>query len=84
MRLIRLLQVDAHVDTLVSEQAGFALNRAGFRLVYERMQTWDGSSPLSHLPNMDANTLQAVMVCKISPHFVCLLFFNLFVLFPFL
>ena len=54
--------MDAHVDTLVSEQASFALNRAGFRLVYERMQTWDGSTPLSRLPNMDAASLQSVMV----------------------
>ena len=62
------VQVDAHVDTLTSEQASFALKRAGFTLVYDRLQNFDPQQrvPLSQYPNMDAQSLAAVMVTTIK------------------
>ena len=67
------MQVDAHVDTLTSEQASFALKRAGFTLVYDRLQNFDPQQrvPLSQYPNMDAQSLAAVMVIR----FVCVCVF---------
>ena len=73
------LQIDAHVDTLISEQATYTVNRAGLTLVYDRLQQYTpAQGPLSTVPNMDSDSLRAVMVSHVIAR-SCLLYLNIFV-----
>ncbi|CAL8351721.1 unnamed protein product [Lota lota] len=56
-------QIEAHLDTLINEQASFVLTRAGLSYIYSCVQhhsTQQG--PLSTLPGMDSSSLKAAMV----------------------
>lgn len=47
-------QTEAHVDTLVSEQASYILNRVGLAQLYGTLQTYKKEQgPLSSLPGLD-------------------------------
>ncbi|RUS85796.1 hypothetical protein EGW08_006425 [Elysia chlorotica] len=47
-------QTDAHVDTLVSEQASYILNRVGLAQMYGTLQTYKTEQgPISSLPGLD-------------------------------
>ncbi|XP_033746599.1 conserved oligomeric Golgi complex subunit 6-like [Pecten maximus] len=55
-------QVDAQVDTLVSEQASFVLNKVGLAFVYGTVQQHQPKQgPMSVLPDMDGPALKAAM-----------------------
>ncbi|XP_067944821.1 conserved oligomeric Golgi complex subunit 6-like [Watersipora subatra] len=53
-------QMDAHVDTLISEDASFILNKLGLATIYNTMQKT--SSNVAQLPGMDAQTVKSAMV----------------------
>ncbi|XP_056417957.1 conserved oligomeric Golgi complex subunit 6 [Hyla sarda] len=56
-------QIDAHLDTLVNEQASYVLTRAGIGQIYSCLQQHKPEQgPLSNLPSMDAVSLKASMV----------------------
>ena len=58
-----VFQIDAHVDTLVSEQASFVLHRAGLAQMYAMVQQHQPKmGPLSTMPGMDAGSVKAAMV----------------------
>ncbi|ELU12375.1 hypothetical protein CAPTEDRAFT_181210, partial [Capitella teleta] len=55
-------QIDAHVDTLVSEQASFILTRTGLSHAYGIVQQHQSAQgPLSSLHGMDAVSMKAAM-----------------------
>ncbi|ESO91200.1 hypothetical protein LOTGIDRAFT_209569 [Lottia gigantea] len=55
-------QIDAHVDTLISEQAAFVLNRVGLSSIYGTVQTHQTSQgPLSSLQGLDGITVKSAM-----------------------
>lgn len=55
-------QVDAQVDTLVSEQASFVLNRVGLAHIYATVQQHQPKQgPLSNLPGMDMLATKSAM-----------------------
>ncbi|XP_073439373.1 conserved oligomeric Golgi complex subunit 6 [Dendrobates tinctorius] len=56
-------QIDAHLDTLINEQASYVLTRAGLSQIYSCLQQHrPEQGPLSNLPSMDAVSLKAAMV----------------------
>lgn len=56
-------QIDAHLDTLINEQASYVLTRAGLSQIYSCLQQHKPEQgPLSNLPSMDAVSLKAAMV----------------------
>ncbi|XP_078401396.1 conserved oligomeric Golgi complex subunit 6 isoform X1 [Cetorhinus maximus] len=56
-------QIEAHLDTLINEQASFVLTRAGLSYIYNSVQQHKPEQgPLSNLPNMDGGSLKAAMV----------------------
>lgn len=56
-------QIDAHLDTLINEQASYVLTRAGLSQIYSCLQQHKPEQgPLSNLPSMDALSLKAAMV----------------------
>ncbi|XP_071081994.1 conserved oligomeric Golgi complex subunit 6-like [Haliotis cracherodii] len=55
-------QVDAHVDTLISEQASFVLGRVGLSPIYSSVQQHQPSQgPLSVVQGMDTLTVKSAM-----------------------
>jgi hypothetical protein len=55
-------QIDAHTDTLVSEQASFILNNSGLAQVYSTVQQYQpDQGRLSTLPSMDPVNIKLVM-----------------------
>ncbi|XP_077987894.1 conserved oligomeric Golgi complex subunit 6-like [Glandiceps talaboti] len=55
-------QIEAHLDTVVSEQASFVLSRAGLSHIYHIIQQHQPKEgPLSSIHGMDANTLKGAM-----------------------
>ncbi|XP_075706158.1 conserved oligomeric Golgi complex subunit 6 isoform X2 [Rhinoderma darwinii] len=55
-------QIDAHLDTLINEQASYVLTRAGLSQIYSCLQQHKPEQgPLSNLPSMDALSLKASM-----------------------
>ncbi|KAI0217702.1 Conserved oligomeric Golgi complex subunit 6 [Lamellibrachia satsuma] len=55
-------QVDAHIDTLVSEQASFVLNQSGLAYLFGTVQQHQPKQgPLSALQGMDSVTVKAAM-----------------------
>ncbi|NP_001083333.1 uncharacterized protein LOC398871 [Xenopus laevis] len=56
-------QIEAHLDTLVNEQASYVLTRAGLSQIYSCVQQHKPEQgPLSNLPSMDSVSLKAAMV----------------------
>ena len=56
-------QLDAHLDTLVSEQASFVLARSGLAYIYNTVQQHQPKlGPLSAQENMDAISIRSAMV----------------------
>ncbi|XP_028976179.2 conserved oligomeric Golgi complex subunit 6 isoform X1 [Esox lucius] len=55
-------QIEAHLDTLINEQASFVLTRAGLSHIYSCVQQHSpDQGPLSNLPSMDHSSLKAAM-----------------------
>ncbi|XP_056329595.1 conserved oligomeric Golgi complex subunit 6 [Danio aesculapii] len=56
-------QIEAHLDTLINEQASFVLTRAALSHIYSCVQqhTTD-QGPLANLPGMDSTSLKTAMV----------------------
>ncbi|XP_043927591.1 conserved oligomeric Golgi complex subunit 6 isoform X1 [Protopterus annectens] len=56
-------QIEAHLDTLVNEQASFVLTRAGLSYIYKCVQQYkEEQGPLCNVPSMDAASIKAAMV----------------------
>ncbi|NP_001084743.1 component of oligomeric golgi complex 6 L homeolog isoform X1 [Xenopus laevis] len=56
-------QIEAHLDTLVNEQASYVLTRAGLSQIYSCVQQHKPEQgALSNLPSMDSVSLKAAMV----------------------
>lgn len=56
-------QIEAHLDTLINEQASYVLTRAGLSQIYSCVQQHGPEQgPLSNLPSMDSSSLKAAMV----------------------
>ncbi|XP_066534986.1 conserved oligomeric Golgi complex subunit 6 [Hoplias malabaricus] len=56
-------QIEAHLDTLINEQASYVLTRAGLGYIYNCLQQYSPEQgPLSNLPSMDSSSLKAAMV----------------------
>ncbi|KAA8594016.1 hypothetical protein FQN60_004850 [Etheostoma spectabile] len=53
--------IEAHLDTLINEQASYVLTRAGLSYIYSCVQNPD-QGPLSLLPSMDSSSVKAAMV----------------------
>ncbi|KAM9853380.1 conserved oligomeric Golgi complex subunit 6 [Aulostomus maculatus] len=56
-------QIEAHLDTLINEQASYVLTRAGLSHIYSCVQQHSAEQgPLSLLPSMDSSSVKAAMV----------------------
>ncbi|CAL9683822.1 unnamed protein product [Knipowitschia caucasica] len=56
-------QIEAHLDTLINEQASYVLTRAGLSYIYNCVQQHGPEQgPLSLLPSMDNSSVKAAMV----------------------
>ncbi|XP_059820011.1 conserved oligomeric Golgi complex subunit 6 [Hypanus sabinus] len=56
-------QIEAHLDTLINEQASFVLTRSGLSYIYNCVQQHKPEQgPLSSLANMDGGSLKVAMV----------------------
>uniref|UniRef100_A0A671UH25 Conserved oligomeric Golgi complex subunit 6 n=1 Tax=Sparus aurata TaxID=8175 RepID=A0A671UH25_SPAAU len=56
-------QIEAHLDTLINEQASYVLTRAGLSYIYSCVQQHTAEQgPLSLLPSMDNSSVKAAMV----------------------
>ncbi|XP_048836711.1 conserved oligomeric Golgi complex subunit 6 [Brienomyrus brachyistius] len=56
-------QIEAHLDTLINEQASYVLTRAGLSYIYNCVQQHGKEQgPLSNIPGMDSSSLKAAMV----------------------
>eukprot|EP00064_Thunnus_orientalis_P000749 superscaffoldBa00000042_g750 len=56
-------QIEAHLDTLINEQASYVLTRAGLSYIYSCVQQHSAEQgPLSLLPSMDNSSVKAAMV----------------------
>lgn len=56
-------QIEAHLDTLINEQASYVLTRAGLSYIYNCVQQHTTEQgPLSLLPSMDSSSVKAAMV----------------------
>ncbi|KAF4025630.1 hypothetical protein G4228_017787 [Cervus hanglu yarkandensis] len=57
------VQIEAHLDTLINEQASYVLTRAGLSYIYNTVQQHKAEQgPLANLPNLDSVALKAAMV----------------------
>ncbi|NWT39503.1 COG6 protein, partial [Chroicocephalus maculipennis] len=55
-------QIEAHLDTLINEQASYVLTRAGLSYIYNALQQHKPEQgPLSNLPSMDSVSLKVAM-----------------------
>ncbi|RDD46726.1 Conserved oligomeric Golgi complex subunit 6 [Trichoplax sp. H2] len=56
-------QIDAHMDTLVSEQAGYILAQSGLGFIYSTLQEQQNNKiPLSSVHGMDAKSVKSALV----------------------
>ncbi|XP_077168698.1 conserved oligomeric Golgi complex subunit 6 [Paroedura picta] len=56
-------QIEAHLDTLINEEAAFVLTRTGLSYIYNIVQQHKPEQgPLVNVPSMDATSLKAAMV----------------------
>ncbi|XP_027413151.1 conserved oligomeric Golgi complex subunit 6 isoform X2 [Bos indicus x Bos taurus] len=56
-------KIEAHLDTLINEQASYVLTRAGLSYIYNMVQQHKvEQGPLANLPNLDSVALKAAMV----------------------
>ncbi|XP_053236489.1 conserved oligomeric Golgi complex subunit 6 [Podarcis raffonei] len=56
-------QIEAHLDTLINEQASYVLNRVGLSYIYNIVQQHKPEQgPLANVPSMDSMSLKAAMV----------------------
>lgn len=56
-------QIEAHLDTLINEQASYVLTRAGLSYIYNTVQQHKPEQgSLANLPNLDSVALKAAMV----------------------
>uniref|UniRef100_A0A3B3H817 Conserved oligomeric Golgi complex subunit 6 n=1 Tax=Oryzias latipes TaxID=8090 RepID=A0A3B3H817_ORYLA len=56
-------QIEAHLDTLINEQASYVLTRAGLSYIYNCVQQHSTEQgPLSLLPSMDGSSVKAAML----------------------
>ncbi|XP_051963265.1 conserved oligomeric Golgi complex subunit 6-like isoform X1 [Xyrauchen texanus] len=56
-------QIEAHLDTLINEQASYVLTRAGLSHSYSCVQQHTAEQgPLANLPGMDSTSLKTAMV----------------------
>ncbi|KAM5311541.1 conserved oligomeric Golgi complex subunit 6 isoform 2-T2 [Glossophaga mutica] len=56
-------QIEAHLDTLINEQASYVLTRAGLSYIYNTVQQHKPEQgALANLPNLDSVALKAAMV----------------------
>ncbi|KAG1932893.1 conserved oligomeric Golgi complex subunit 6 [Pimephales promelas] len=56
-------QIEAHLDTLINEQATFVLTRAALSHIYSCVQQHSAEQgPLANLPGMDSTSLKTAMV----------------------
>ncbi|XP_054852884.1 conserved oligomeric Golgi complex subunit 6 isoform X1 [Eublepharis macularius] len=56
-------QIEAHLDTLINEQAAFVLTRTGLSYIYNIVQQHKPEQgPLANVPSMDSTSLKAAMV----------------------
>ncbi|KAM6946221.1 conserved oligomeric Golgi complex subunit 6 [Aplochiton taeniatus] len=56
-------QIEAHLDTLLNEQASFVLTRVGLSYIYSCVQQHTPQQgPLSNVPGMDSSSMKAAMV----------------------
>uniref|UniRef100_A0A8C0QSD2 Conserved oligomeric Golgi complex subunit 6 n=1 Tax=Chelonoidis abingdonii TaxID=106734 RepID=A0A8C0QSD2_CHEAB len=56
-------QIEAHLDTLINEQASCVLTRAGLSCIYKSVQQHKPEQgPLANLPSLDSVSLKAAMV----------------------
>uniref|UniRef100_A0A7N5JUM9 Conserved oligomeric Golgi complex subunit 6 n=1 Tax=Ailuropoda melanoleuca TaxID=9646 RepID=A0A7N5JUM9_AILME len=56
-------QIEAHLDTLINEQASYVLTRAGLSSIYNTVQQHKPEQgSLANLPNLDSVALKAAMV----------------------
>ncbi|KAL4647730.1 conserved oligomeric Golgi complex subunit 6 [Arapaima gigas] len=56
-------QIEAHLDTLINEQASYVITRAGLSYIYNCTQQHSADQgPLSNVPGMDSSSLKAAMV----------------------
>ncbi|XP_062329293.1 conserved oligomeric Golgi complex subunit 6 [Osmerus eperlanus] len=56
-------QIEAHLDTLINEQASYVLTRAGLSHIYGCVQLHGPEQgPLANLPSMDVSSLKAAMI----------------------
>ncbi|EHB07452.1 Conserved oligomeric Golgi complex subunit 6 [Heterocephalus glaber] len=56
-------QIEAHLDTLISEQASYVLTRVGLSYIYNTVQQHKPEQGcLANLPNLDSVALKAAMV----------------------
>ncbi|XP_030633265.1 conserved oligomeric Golgi complex subunit 6 [Chanos chanos] len=56
-------QIEAHLDTLINEQASYVLTRVGLSYIYNSVQQHSSEQgPLANLPSMDSSSLKAAMV----------------------
>nr|XP_020732829.1 conserved oligomeric Golgi complex subunit 6 isoform X3 [Odocoileus virginianus texanus] len=57
------VQIEAHLDTLINEQASYVLTRAGLSYIYNTVQQHKAEQgPLANLPNLDSVALKAAVV----------------------
>uniref|UniRef100_A0A8C4RY16 Component of oligomeric golgi complex 6 n=1 Tax=Erpetoichthys calabaricus TaxID=27687 RepID=A0A8C4RY16_ERPCA len=56
-------QIEAHLDTLINDQASYVLTRAGLSYIYNCVQQHKPEqNPLANVPSMDSASLKAAMV----------------------
>ncbi|XP_051965570.1 conserved oligomeric Golgi complex subunit 6-like [Xyrauchen texanus] len=56
-------QIEAHLDTIINEQASYVLTRAGLSHIYSCVQQHTAEQgPLANLPGMDSTSLKTAMV----------------------
>uniref|UniRef100_A0ABM5GLU8 Conserved oligomeric Golgi complex subunit 6 n=2 Tax=Pogona vitticeps TaxID=103695 RepID=A0ABM5GLU8_9SAUR len=56
-------QIEAHLDTLINEQASYVLTRVGLSYIYNVVQQHKPEQgPLANVPSMDSMSLKAAMV----------------------
>uniref|UniRef100_A0A2K5Q3Y7 Conserved oligomeric Golgi complex subunit 6 n=1 Tax=Cebus imitator TaxID=2715852 RepID=A0A2K5Q3Y7_CEBIM len=57
------VQIEAHLDTLINEQASYVLTRVGLSNIYNTVQQHKPEQgSLANMPNLDSVTLKAAMV----------------------
>ncbi|KAK1168128.1 hypothetical protein AOXY_G11001 [Acipenser oxyrinchus oxyrinchus] len=56
-------QIEAHLDTLINDQASYVLTRSGLSYIYSCVQQHKPEQgPLANIPSMDGSSLKAAMV----------------------